>query len=240
MQPELRRWVREAFAPAPLFVMYGQTEATARLSFLPPENAADKDGSIGRGLENVELRVVDPGGRELPTGEVGEVVARGPSITSGYFGAPEESAQIIRGGWLWTGDLGWRDEEGFIFLVGRAKDMLKLGGHRVAAAEIENVLLEHPGVREAAVVGAPDATGGEAAVAFAVSDSAPPPSADDLRRHCRQRLAAFKVPKEIRFIDQLPRTSSGKIAKAELRERLNREDSFLEGRVEAGSGSKGG
>lgn len=217
MHAETTRWVRKAFAPARLFVMYGQTEATARLSFLPPERANDKEGSIGRGLENVELRVVDAHGNELPPGEVGELVARGPSITPGYFGAPEETAEILRNGWLWTGDLASRDDEGFVFLMGRSKDMLKLGGHRVSAAEIEATIAEYPGVGEVAVVGAPDPIGGEVSVAFVVGNG---PTIDpaDLRRFCRQRLPAFKVPQQVHVVEELPRTSSGKVAKSTLRE----------------------
>jgi len=233
MRQETVRWTREAFAPARLFVMYGQTEATARLSYLPPERALDKEGSIGRGLENVELRVVDAQGRELASGEIGELVARGPSITSGYLGAPEETAAILRDGWLWTGDLAWRDDEGFVYLSGRAKDMLKLGGHRVSAAEIEGVIAEHPGVAEVAVVGAPDALGGEAAVAFVVPTRETPLDPSDLRRFCRQKLPAFKVPQQVRIVSDLPKTSSGKVAKPALREGLAHGDSILEGSVEA-------
>jgi acyl-CoA synthetase (AMP-forming)/AMP-acid ligase II len=236
MHPDTIRWVREAFAPARLFVMYGQTEATARLSYLPPELAEAKRGSIGRGLDNVELRVVDEAGRPLPAGETGEVIARGPSIMPGYYRAPAETAEVLRDGWLRTGDLGWRDEDGFVYLVGRAKDMLKLSGHRVSAAELERVLAEHPAVREAAVVGGSDGRGGEAAVAFVIAAPDPPPDPEELRRFCRQRLPAFKVPREIRFVADLPRTAAGKVAKAELRERLAREPSILEGRVDAGSG----
>jgi acyl-CoA synthetase (AMP-forming)/AMP-acid ligase II len=141
--------------------MYGQTEATARLSYLPPDRALDKHASVGRGLDNVELAVVDGTGRALPPREVGEVVARGPSIMPGYHAAPEATAEVLHDGWLWTGDLGYLDEEGFLFLVGRAKDMLKLSGHRVAAAEIERILAEHPGVQDAAVVGTKDDAGAE-------------------------------------------------------------------------------
>ncbi len=223
MHPDTIKWARDAFAPARLFVMYGQTEATARLSFLPPAYAEEKAGSIGRGLHNVELRVVDPSGHELPPREVGELVARGPNVTSGYFRAPEETSEILRGGWLWTGDLCWRDEDGFIFLVGRSKDMLKLGGHRVSAAEIEQIVVEHPDILEAAVIGAPDPTGGEAAIAFVVVAGDHEPDPAEVRRFCRERMPAFKIPREIRVVKALPRTSSGKVAKTELRKALERE-----------------
>lgn len=221
MHPETIRWARSAFAPAKLFVMYGQTEATARLSYLPPDRAKEKEGSIGRGLANVELRVVDDQAREVATDEVGQLIARGPSITPGYFQAPEETAAILRDGWLWTGDLARRDEDGFIFLVGRAKDMLKLGGHRVSALEIEQVLAQHDAVREVAVVGVSDRTSGEAAIAFVVSANGTEGDANELRRFCREHLPAFKVPREVRFVDGLPRTASGKVAKSELQGRVS-------------------
>lgn len=217
MHPDTIRWVRASFAPARLFVMYGQTEATARLSYLPPELLDTKAGSIGKGLDNVELRICDEHGNELPPRAVGELVARGPSITPGYFRAPEETAEIFRDGWLRTGDLGWKDEDGFIYLVGRTRDMLKLGGHRVSAAEIEQVVAEHPDVIEAAVVGAPDATGGEAAVAFVVARAEATLDEGELRRFCRERLPAFKMPREFRFVGGLPKTATGKIAKSKLR-----------------------
>ncbi len=216
MHPETVRWVREAFSPARLFVMYGQTEATARLSYLPPERAEEKAGSIGCGLDNVELRVVDDAGNEVAPGETGELVARGPSITQGYLGAPEESAAILRGGWLWTGDLARRDAEGFFYIVGRSREMLKLAGHRVSALEIEQVLAQHPAVREVAVVGVPDATAGEAAVAFVVRAADVQVDETELRRFCRELLPAFKVPRDVHFVDELPRTASGKVARSEL------------------------
>jgi acyl-coenzyme A synthetase/AMP-(fatty) acid ligase len=220
MHPETIRWARRAFAPARLFVMYGQTEATARLSYLPPEMAVAKEGSVGRGLANVELRVVDDVGAELPPGEVGQLVARGPSVTPGYFRDPEATAEILRDGWLWTGDLARRDEDGFVYIAGRAREVLKLGGHRVSPVEIEQALGLHPDVAEAAVVGAPDPTGGEAAVGFVVVRAGRAPSEDELRRFCRGRLAHYKVPREIHFIEALPRTASGKVARLELQTRI--------------------
>lgn len=240
MRQETIRWVREAFAPAELFVMYGQTEATARLSYLPPERAEDKEGSIGRGLENVTLRVVDPQGIELPPFEVGELVASGASITAGYFRAPEATAAILQDGALWTGDLGWKDEEGFIFLVGRSSDMLKLAGHRVSAGEIERVLLEHPLVREAAVVGVRGEAGEEVAVAFLATDSDAGIDPAEVRRFCRRSLPAFKVPAEVRIVPALPRTPSGKPAKATLREEYDRAREVLQERAAVGAGGEGG
>lgn len=236
MRPETIRWAREAFAPAPLFVMYGQTEATARLSYLPPQRAKEKEGSIGSGLVNVELRVVDDAMNPLPPRALGEIVARGPSITAGYFGATEEDPGIHREGWLLTGDLGWKDEDGFVFIVGRSTEMLKIGGHRVSAAEIEGVLLRCAGVREVAVIGVPDDLGGEEAVAFVVAEPDDRIDSESIRRFCRGALPAFKTPREIFFVEALPRTASGKVSKTSLRDMASNEKSILEGRAEARSG----
>jgi len=220
MSVSTTRWVREAFAPARLFVMYGQTEATARLSYLPPERGDDKAGSIGLPIPGVELKVVDETGAVAPTNEEGHLIARGANVTPGYFRAPEESADILRNGWLWTGDLARKDDEGFFYITGRVKDVLKIDGHRVSAAEIEQRLSAHPDVVEAAVVSEPDPVRGEIAVAFVVTRAGATLSEADLRRYCREHLPPYKVPASIRFVDALPRTGVGKVAKAELATRL--------------------
>jgi len=216
MRPETIRWARQAFASARLFVMYGQTEATARLAYLPPERGEEKMGSIGVPIPGVELRVLDEGGRELPPGEVGHLAARGGNVTPGYLEAPEETAAVLHDGWLWTGDLARRDEEGFLYIVGRAKEILKIGGHRVGPVEIETVIAEHPAVAEVAVVGAPDAVQGEIAVAFVTLRAGASASGSDLRRFCRDRLAAHKVPARVEFVEAIPRNASGKPLKSEL------------------------
>jgi acyl-CoA synthetase (AMP-forming)/AMP-acid ligase II len=219
MHPDTIRWVRQAFAPAELFVMYGQTEATARLSYLPPSHAESKFGSIGRGIPGVELKILNEQGEEQPVNEVGQLVARGGNITPGYFQAPEDSAAILKNGWLWTGDLGYRDADGFIFITGRAKEIMKIGGHRVSAVEIEQGLCTHPEVLEAAVVGVSDEVGGEAAVAFVVRKEGSSLSDAELKKFCRERLPPYKVPKTVTFVEALPRTSAGKVAKSELKAR---------------------
>jgi acyl-CoA synthetase (AMP-forming)/AMP-acid ligase II len=210
-----REWSAEVFAPARFFVMYGQTEATARLAYLPPERLKDKARSIGRAIPDVELRVVDDAGRELPPGETGQLVARGRNVTPGYFGDPEASAEVLKDGWLWTGDLAYRDDDGFFFLTGRAKEMLKIGGHRVSPREIEQALLEHPAVIEVAVAGVPDGVSGEAAAAFVVTDDLSVEEAE-LKRLCRRTLPPYKVPRSIVFLEKLPRNHSGKVAREQL------------------------
>jgi acyl-CoA synthetase (AMP-forming)/AMP-acid ligase II len=216
MAPDTIRWAREAFAPARLFVMYGQTEATARLAYLPPERAEEKHGSIGIPIPGVELRVVDPADRELPAGEVGELVVRGENVTAGYLDAPEETAAVFRDGALYTGDLGYRDRDGFVFLVGRSKEMLKVGGYRVSPLEIERVLARHQAVLEAAVAGMPDPVQGEVPAAFIVRRDGQPVSERDLRAFCRGALPAHCVPRNVFFLPALPRSGAGKLLRQEL------------------------
>jgi acyl-coenzyme A synthetase/AMP-(fatty) acid ligase len=217
MAPETTDWVRAAFAPAALVVMYGQTEATARLAWLPPDRAADKRGSMGIAIPGVELRVVDDTGRERPRGAVGHLVARGDNVTPGYLDDPEATAAILRDGWLWTGDLGTQDADGFLFHQGREREILKVGGHRVSPMAIEQVLESSPDVAEAGVCGIPDDLLGEVPVAFVV------PATDDLdidrlRAHCQAHLPPMQLPRAFHVVDALPRNASGKLLRARLRE----------------------
>lgn len=218
MTPEMITWVRMAFRPALLYVMYGQTEATARLTYLPPAMAEEKAGSIGIAIPGVEVRVVDERGRALPPGEIGELVARGRNVTPGYLDEPEETARIIRDGWLWTGDLAERDADGYLFHRGRAKEILKIRGHRVSPIEIERVVALHPDIAEAAVVGAKDGMG-NVPLAVIVPRSGGAPTEAGLRRFCIERLPAYQVPVRFEIVERLPRTESGKLLRSELADR---------------------
>jgi acyl-CoA synthetase (AMP-forming)/AMP-acid ligase II len=216
MAPDTIDWVREAFRPAELFVMYGQTEATARLSYLPPARAAEKRGSIGIPIPGVELRVVDDRGLELPVGETGHLVARGGNVTAGYLDEPEETAAILHDGWLWTGDLAVRDADGFLFHRGRSKEILKIGGHRVSPVEIEQVVARHPGVVEAAVVAEPDPLRGEVPVAYVVCQAGEPPRGEELERFCAERLPPWMVPVRFVAVAGLPRNEAGKLLRSRV------------------------
>ena len=209
-------WARRAFAPAELFVMYGQTEATARLTYLPPERATDKPGSIGIAIPGVELRVVDAAGRVLPDGETGELVARGDNVTPGYLDDPEATAAILHDGWLWTGDLASRDADGFFYHRGRTREILKIGGHRASPVEIEQVVAAHPDVHDAAVVGAADPVAGEVPVAYVVMCEDATASEADLRRFCQERLPVYAVPRWFVPVPSLPRNEAGKLMRSEL------------------------
>jgi acyl-CoA synthetase (AMP-forming)/AMP-acid ligase II len=212
--------------------IYGQGEAPMTITALSKADHADRHHprwrdrlqSVGVPRTDVEVRVVDGGDRELPIGEVGEVVVRGDVVMAGYWNQPDATAETMRGGWLHTGDIGSFDAEGYVTLRDRSKDLIISGGMNIYPREVEEALLRHPGVRAAAVVGRPDREWGEAVVAFVVAaegDAAP--TADDLDRTCLKHIARFKRPKEYRFADALPTNNYGKVVKRELRDRLRNE-----------------
>ena len=221
----ISEWLRRG-PRADFFVMYGATEASARLTYLPPPLLAGKLGSIGRAIPDVEIRVIREDGTEAPRGDVGELVARGPNISSGYWNNPDETA--LRFGPLGyrTGDLGYQDADGDFYLVGRLHDMIKVGANRVGVKEIENVLHEHPAVHEAAVVGTAHDMLGEVPVAFvALRDEIPDPEVT-LRAFCAARLAAYKVPMRAIILRELPKLpGSGKIDRPSLRAAASRTSS---------------
>ena len=159
---------------------------------------------------------MDEQGRELPPGETGHLVARGANVTSGYLDEPGETAAILHDGWLWTGDLALRDADGFFFHQGRSKEIIKVKGHRVSPAEIEQVLADHPDVSEVAVIGMAHDLMGEVPVAFVVPRPGAAPTEDQLRAHCRGHLPAFKVPARIALLPALPRNPAGKVLRAGL------------------------
>ena len=216
MAPMLATRVRAALPQARLFVMYGQTEASARLTWLPPERLDDKLGSAGVPIAGVELQVRREDGGEADIDEPGEVWARGDNVMTGYWNAPEATAATLVDGWLRTGDLGHRDGDGFLWLAGRRSDMIKTGAHRVHPQDVEEVIAELPGVREVAVSGVDDPLLGQVVAAFVVRDGAAPTELA-VKAHCRQRLAGYKIPKQVAFVAELPKTASGKIRRAALK-----------------------
>jgi len=212
--------LRRSWPAIRIFCMYGQTEASARLASLPPERLDDKPGSIGIPIPGVDLRVLRADGSEASPGEVGELVARGPNIMRGYFNAPEKTAEVLRPEGLWTGDMAWRDEDGFFFIAGRKKDIIKTGGHRVSPHEIEEAMLRIEGVIDCAVAGVPDSFLGEAVGAVIVLGDGAALSAQEVRRRLRAVLDTFKIPSRIEFAGSVPRTAAGKIDKDAIRARL--------------------
>ncbi|MFW5836171.1 MAG: class I adenylate-forming enzyme family protein [bacterium] len=217
MPVKVQKETADAFAPAALYIMYGATEAAPRLSYLDPADLEHKWGSIGVPIPNVDLFVADQDGSPLPPGEEGELVARGSNIMAGYWKDPEASGEVIRSGLYYTGDLGVRDEEGFLYVTGRAKDIIKVKGFRVSPKEIEEHIIRSDAVSEAAVVGVPDDVQGEVPVAFLV------PKDDDVDTQAisvalQRELPAYKVPRHYVVVGELPKGSAGKVLKTRLRE----------------------
>jgi len=208
--------LREALPTTKVFIMYGQTEATARLSYLPPELLDTKLGSIGKGIPGTTIEVLDKDGKPVKPGETGEIVASGKNIMKGYWKDPEGTANVIKGGKLYTGDLGTVDEDGYVYLTEREKDIIKSSGYRVSPKEIEDQISEIPDIVEVAVIGIPDEILGEVPKAF-VSVRSKSITSDDIIAFCRQHLPPFKVPKEVEFLADLPKNTSSKIDKQQLR-----------------------
>ncbi|HXY28446.1 MAG TPA: AMP-binding protein, partial [Acidimicrobiales bacterium] len=196
---------------------YGLTETVSGDTFLDRDSIVTKLGSVGQPCLHLELEIWDDQGRPVPPGERGEIVLRGPKVFKGYWHDPEATEQAFAGGWFHTGDIGVRDDDGYLFVVDRLKDMILSGGENIAGSEVERVLYEHPAVLEAAVVGRLDERWGEVPVAFVVLRPGHAVTADELIGHCRGQLARFKVPKDVTFLDALPRNPSGKVLKRELR-----------------------
>ncbi|NMN99331.1 acyl-CoA synthetase [Antrihabitans stalactiti] len=200
---------------------FGMTETAPLVSILDAAHVVEKAGSIGRVAMHVESLIVDGDDRGVAAGAVGELIVRGPNVFSGYWMRPEATADAFRGGWFHTGDLGRIDEQGFITLVDRKKDMIISGGENVYPIEVEQTLYHHPGVRDAAVVGGPDERWGERVVAVVVAaPEAQQPNAEELIAWCRERLAHFKCPREVHFVTELPRNATGKLLKTDLRSRF--------------------
>jgi len=205
---------------------YGMTETTAAATYLfPADHRRALEGrpelllSAGRPLLGTELRIVDEQDRAVPPGTIGEVAVRGPQLMRGYWNLPEASAEALRGGWMHTGDAGVLDEEGFLFIQDRVKDMIVSGGENVYPREVEDVLFQHPAVADVAVIGVPDERFGEAVKAIVVPKAGAAVEADALLEFCKGRLGGYKRPKSIDFVDALPRNPSGKVLKKDLREK---------------------
>ncbi|WP_282035036.1 fatty acid--CoA ligase family protein [Metabacillus indicus] len=197
---------------------YGLSEASPVTCFNPLDRPR-KAGSIGTNILNVENKVVNELGEEVPPGQVGELIVKGPNVMKGYYNMPEETAHTIRNGWLYTGDLATMDEEGYFTIVDRKKDMVIVGGYNVYPREVEEVLYSHPGVVEAAVVGVPDPNQGEAVKCFVVVKDKLL-TEEGLKAHCREHLAKYKVPGSIEFLEELPKNTTGKILRRALKDQV--------------------
>ena len=215
----LLREIYERFPQVPFINTYGCTEGGAMVSFLAAEDRFAKMGSIGKSAFNVAIKIVDDHDREATPGTAGELVIRSPFVCRGYWRKPAETEAAFRGGWWHTGDLAWKDEEGFLWIAGRKKDLIISGAENIYPAEIERVISTLEGVAEVAVVGVPDEHWGEAVAAFVVRKPGEDLDESGVIEHCRQNLASYKKPRHVFFVDELPRTSVGKVSKKVLRQR---------------------
>lgn len=212
------KMIVDAFPQKEFFVMYGATEATARLSYLPPHLVEEKMGSIGKGIPGVTLEVLDPNGLPIKPGEIGEIAAMGDNVMKGYYNDPEGTAVAVRGGRYYTGDLATVDEDGYIYVVGRSKNIIKSGGYRISPNEIEDLILSLEEVSGCVVVGVPDDVMGEAVIAVVQSVGA---EREDISANimslCNTTLPSYKVPMGIEFIDEYPLNSSNKVDRSRLK-----------------------
>ena len=221
MAPELIRRVREVFPHLELLQVYGLSETGFLTGLRDDEHTAQRLLSCGRPGPGIEVRVVDESERELGIGQPGELITRGANVMRGYWNSPEETARAFRDGFLRTGDVGYLDAEGYVYILDRLKDMIVTGGENVYSGEVEAVLYEHPAIREAAVFGIPDAQWGELVMACVVVNPGMTLTAEEVVAHCRRKLATYKIPRRIEFLPgELPKNGSGKILKRALRERF--------------------
>jgi len=216
---ETKKKMMEIFPWVGIYETYGQTEATSSIACLKPEDALRKPASIGKAFFLNEIRLVDEKNQEVLPGEVGEIVVRGPNVMKGYYRDPQATAEVLKGGWLHTGDLARQDEDGYLYLVDRKKDLIVSGGINIYPREIEEVLYAHPKILEAAVIGVADPIWGEAVKAVVVLKPGEEMEEKEVIDFCQERLASFKKPRSVVFVSSLPKNPSGKILKSELRQK---------------------
>ena len=221
MADETRNRFEEVFPGAKIFEGYGMTETCGFTTARAGEEMADKLTSVGKIIGEIELRILDRKGNDVESGHTGEILVRGPMIMKEYYNDPEKTAQAIQNGWLFTGDIGMLDEDGYLYVMERKNDMIKTGGENVYPKEVENVLYQHPKIVEAAVFGLPDKIWGQKICAAVVLEKDSQSTKEELIDFCKERLASFKKPKEVFFLDTLTRTFSGKIKRSELRKQFS-------------------
>jgi fatty-acyl-CoA synthase len=220
--PALLHKIMATFPGAMLYSAFGQTETSPVTTVLLGEDALRKVGSVGTPLLNVEVRVVDADMNDVAVGEVGEIVYRGPTVMKEYWGNSQATEAAFLGGWFHSGDLVRQDEDGYIYVVDRLKDMIISGGENVYCAEVESAVADHPQVADVAVIGVADRKWGEVPLAVVVAtDPSDPPTAAEIEQWCRQRLAVYKCPRSLTVVEVLPRNASGKVLKQVLRAQLN-------------------
>ena len=223
MAREVIRRLADAFPQVELRQTYGLTEAGPAGTFLPGRDALRKLGSLGTPMRMCEVRVLRPDGTETDPGEMGEIVMRGPSVSTGYYKRPDATAETFHDGWLWSGDLGHTDEDGYFYYRDRGKDVIIRGGFNITSMEVENAIFEHPKVKEVAVVAIPHDRLGEDLCAYVVAHAGTRPTAAELTAFVAERIADYKVPRRWEFVADLPRNPTGKILKTQLRQKARQD-----------------
>jgi acyl-CoA synthetase (AMP-forming)/AMP-acid ligase II len=201
-----------------IYDVYGSTEASPSIAILKARDSLRKRECVGPPVPFLEVRIVDDQGRDVPVGEVGELVCRGPNVMKGYYKDRKATKEALKGGWLHTGDLGRMDEEGYVYIVDRKKDMIVSGGENIYPREIEELLYHHPKIQDGAVIGIPDPMWGESVKAFVVLKNGEMMQEEEVIEYCKSHLASYKKPKTVEFMESLPRNPSGKVLKTLLRE----------------------
>ena len=226
LHPSMQQAIETRLFPcAQTYVTYALTEASPGVTILKPTDRPKETGSVGKPYMCTEVRIVDDEDRDMPVGEVGEIIIKGPTVMKEYYRNPEETAQTLRGGWLHTGDLGKYDEDGFLYFVDRKKDMIKTGGLNVYSKEVEEVLSRHPKIAEAVIIGVPDEKWGETIKAVVVARGGQNLTEAEVIDFCKAHLASYKKPTSVAFVDSLPKTQfGGKVLKREIRERFSKKD----------------
>jgi fatty-acyl-CoA synthase len=219
---ETRRQLNKAFPNVQLFDVFGQTEMSPVTTILKPSQSEGRTASVGKPVINMEIRVVDDEDNDVAPGDVGEIIYRGPTVMKGYYKNPEATAETLRGGWFHSGDMVRVDDEGFVYVVDRKKDVIISGGENIYPAEVEDVIYEHPKVLECAVIGVFDDVWGEAVMAIVVPKPGEELDPGEIKDWCAANLAGFKKPKHIEFAEALPRNAAMKVVKGELRKRYGR------------------
>jgi len=223
MPEALMRQIMKKLPDIEFYQGYGMTEASPLATVLTAQDhdldgpLSGKLGSVGKPVYHCDLRIVDEAGNDRPTGETGEIIFRGPNVMKGYWNMPALTAQTLRDGWLHTGDVGYLDKDGYVFIVDRIKDMIVTGGENVYSSEVENIIHHHPAINECAVIGIPDDKWGEAVHAIVVLKSNCLVEEGELIAFCKEYIASYKCPRSIEVVEQMPLSGTGKILKTKLR-----------------------
>ena len=214
--PAIRSKLAKRFPHAGIYDLYGLTEAAPGVSILKPDDPPEKITSVGKPMKHVIVKIVDDEGSELPPGETGEIVCRGPNLMKGYYNDLPLTQEVLRDGWLYTGDTGKMDQDGYLYLIGRKKELILRGGENIYPAEVEAVLHQHPGIKEVAVIGVPDEYWGETVKALVVPKPGVTLRAEEIITFCTSQLAHYKRPESVTFISSLPKNAAGKVMKTHL------------------------